>query len=99
METPETIMSRMIAAPSINPPVSPDFKGSSPGGNAGVAVGVGSGVVCKAPTCLGRLNPVRRMNAVRIPISMSCRVLFDKDIIQGFSLNIRGIIPKSTFTQ
>ena len=89
----------MIAAPNIKPPVSPDFTGSSPDRNAGVTVGVGSGVDCNAPTCLGRLSPVRTINVNRIPMHKSWRVFFDKGFIQGFSLNIRGIIPKSSIKQ
>ena len=94
--TPEKIISRMIAAPSINPPVSPDFKGSSPGRYTGVMVGVGSGVDCNAPTCLGRLNPVRIRKDSRITMYKNWRVFLVLDFIQGFSLNIRGIIPKSS---
>ncbi len=93
--TPAMIMTRMIAAPSINPPVSPDLRGSSPCINIGVIVGVGSGVDWRALICLGRLNPVSTINANRSPKYNNWRGFLVKDLIQGISLNIRGIIPKS----
>ena len=85
----------MITAPIIKPPVSPDLRGSSPFIRIGVIVGVGSGVVCRALICLGRLNAVSTINANKSPIYITWRVFLDKGFIQGISLNIRGIIPKS----
>ncbi len=60
-----------------------------------VMAGVGSGVDCNAPTCLGRLKTAKSTNTIRAPRINNWRVLFGKDFMQIYSFATRGIIPKS----
>ena len=71
----------MAAAPRIKLPVSPDSIGASPGSGVGVIVGGGS-VLCSAPTCEGKLNPVNRTNPVSIAVMIIARVICGMDLMK-----------------